>query len=162
MKGEIFDGKKYFSALDLNSDVIKQTWEILDNGLTIELIWEALHLIEVYFVLRIMSHIMLLAKFSLFGVKTNSFDPNKQKLTQEGFIQDMKIIKGFFEAGKFRPRQIFDMYYISDTINKRGQKIMNLKKDIGLYGDFFMGLDYVPTRPPVPYVTETLTSSYCC
>jgi len=161
MKKEIFDGKKHFSARDLDNDVIKQAWEILDNGLTIELIWEALHLIEVYFALKIMSHIMLLAKFSLFGVKTNSFDPNKQRLTQEGFIQDMKI-KGFFEAGKSQPRQIFDIYYISDTINKRGQKIMNLKKDAGLYGDFFMGLDYVPTRPLVPYVTETLTSSYCC
>lgn len=162
MKGEIFDGKKYFSARYLDSDVIKQAWEILDNGLTIELIWEALHLIEVYFVLRIMSHILLLAKFSLFGVKTNSFDLNKQGLTQEGFIQDMKTVNGFFEAGKFRPRQIFDIYYISDTINKRGQKIMNFEKDAGLYGDFFMGPDCVSIRPLVPYVTETLTSSYCC
>jgi len=162
MEGEISDGIKYFSALDLKSDTIEQAWDALDDGLTIELIWEAFHLIEVYIALRIIAHILLLVKFSLFEVKTNSFDPNKQKLTQEGFIQDIKITNGFFEAGKFRPRQIFDMYYISNAINKRGQNMISLEKDAGLYGDLFRGPDCVSVRPLTPYITETLTSSYCC
>lgn len=162
MKGETSDGIKYFSALDLKSDTIEQAWDALDDGLTIELIWEAFHLIEMYIALRITAHLLLLAKFSLLRVKTSPFSLIKQGLTQEGFIQDIKTINGLFEAGKYWPRQIFDMYYILDIINKRGQKIMSLDKDTELYGDFYTSSDCVSIRPLVPYITETLTSSYCC
>lgn len=51
MKGDIVDRAKDF-ALDLD-EYVETVWKALDDGLTVEIVWEALHLIELYFALRI-------------------------------------------------------------------------------------------------------------
>jgi len=155
MKGEIVDGSKD-SALDLDEQV-EAVWKALDDGLTVEIVWEALNLIELYFTLRIIGHILLTVEYMLIEVRTHPLD-----LIEREFVQLKKVTGGFFEKGKSRLWQVFNMYHISGTgINVRGKLTMDSKKDTGLYGDFTMMPDRTSTRCLAPYITEAIKSSYC-
>lgn len=155
MKGEIIDGSKDV-AFDLDEHV-ETIWKALDDGLTVEIVWEALNLIELYFTLRMIGHILLAVEYTLIEVGTDPLDFIKKE-----FVQLKKITGDFCEKGKSWLWQVFDRYHISGTgINVHGQ-LRKSKKDNGLYGDFAMFHGYVTTHPLISYVTETLTSSYCC
>lgn len=157
MKGEIVDGTKSF-ALDRDEHVVETAWKTLDDGLTVEIFCEALNLIELYITLRVMEHLLLIVEYILHEIRTNPLD-----LIEQEFVQGMNVVGGFFEEGKSRLWQIFNMYHISGTgINVRRQLTMDSKKDAGLYGNFIVGSDRTSTYPLVPYITEALTSSYCC
>lgn len=156
MKGEIVDGSKD-SALDLDEHV-EAVWKALDDGLTVEIVWEALNLIELYFTLRIIGHILLTAEYMLIEIRTDIL-----ALIEREFVQLKKVTGDFFEEGKSRLWQIFNMYRISGTgINVRGHLTMDSKRDTGSYGDFIVGPDHTSIHPLVPYVTEASKSSYCC
>lgn len=156
MKGEIVDRAKDF-APDLDEHV-ETVWKALDDGLTVEIVWEALHLIELYFALRIIWHMLLTAEYMLIESRTNSLD-----LIEQESVQGTKVTDGFFEEGKSRLWETFKMRHISGTgINVRGKIIMDSKKNTGLYGDLILRPDRTSTHALVPYVTEALTSSYCC
>ncbi len=158
MKGEIVNGIKN-SVFDLDEHVVEKASEALDDGFTVEIIWEALELIELYIILRIMGHLLLEAEYTLLNVRTNPLHLIEQK-----FVQAVKIIGGLLEKGKFQLWQIFNMYHISKgtVIKVRRQLTIESKKDTGLYGNFIRESDRTSTNPLVPHVTETLTSSYCC
>src|SRR5512145_2416420 len=115
MKGEIIDGSKdYIFGLD---EHIEAVWEALDDGLTVEIIWEALNLIELYFTLLIIGHILLAVEYMLTDARTHHLE-----LIEREFVQLKKVTGGFFEKGKSRLWQIFDMHRISGTgINMCGQ-----------------------------------------
>lgn len=153
---EIVDGSKDY-ILDLDEHV-ESVWETLDDGLTVEIIWEALNLIELYFTLRIIGHILLAVEYVLTKARTHPLEPIERE-----FVQLKKVTGGFFEKGKSRLWQIFNIYNISGTgINVHGKLTMDSKKDTGSYGDFIMGSDLTSTHPLVPYVIEASKSSYCC
>jgi len=153
---EIVDGSKDY-ILDLDEHV-ESVWETLDDGLTVEIIWEALNLIELYFTLRIIGHILLAVEYVLTKARTHPLEPIERE-----FVQLKKVTGGFFEKGKSRPWQIFNIYNISGTgINVHGKLTMDSKKDTGSYGDFIMGSGLTSTHPLVPYVIEASKSSYCC
>lgn len=157
MNGEIVDGTKH-AALDRDEHAVETVWKALDNGLTVEIVWEALNLIELYITLRMIEHVLLTVEYILLEVRTNPLE-----LIEQEFVQGIKVIGGFFEEGKSRLYQIFNMYRISGTgINVRGHITTDSKKDTGFYGDFIVGPGRTSTHPPVPYITEALTSSYCC
>jgi len=158
MKGEIVNGIKN-SVFDLDEHVVEKAFEALDDGFTVEIIWEALELIELYIILRIMGYLLLEAEYILLNVRTTPLHLIEQK-----FVQAVKVIGGLLEKGKFRLWQIFKMYHISKgtVIKVRRQLTMESKKDTELYGNFIMESDRTSTHPLVPHVTETLTSSYCC
>ncbi len=156
MKGEIVDGEKDL-VLDLDEHV-ETLWKALDDGLTVEIVWEALHLIELYFALLIIGHIFLTAKYMFIKTRNNPLE-----LINHEFVQLKKVTGGLFEEGKSRLWQMFKIYHISGIgINVRGKLIVDSKKNTGLYGNLIMGPDRTSTHPLVPYVTEALTSSYCC
>ena len=156
MKGEIVDGSKDFD-FDLDEHV-ETVWKALDDGLTVEIVWEALNLIELYFTLRIIGHILLTVEYMLIEVRTHPLD-----LIEREFVQLKKVIGGFFEKGKSRLWQVFNMYRISGKgINMCEQLTMNSKKDTGLYGNFIMESGRTSPLPLVPYVIGTSKSSYCC
>ncbi|HIH75470.1 MAG TPA: hypothetical protein HA306_10105 [Methanosarcina sp.] len=156
MKGEIVDGSKDY-ILDLDEHV-EAVWETLDDGLTIEIIWEALSLIELYFTLRIIGHILLTKEYMLADARTHPLE-----LIEREFVQLKKVTGGFFEKGKDLLWKILNMHRISGTgVNMYGQLAMNSKKDTGLYGDFIMKSGSTSTHPRVPYLTEASKSSYCC
>lgn len=157
MNGEIVDGTKH-AALDRNEHAVETAWKALDDGLTVEIVWEALNLIELYITLRMMEHVLLTVEYILLEVRTNPLD-----LIEQEFGHGMEVIGGFFEEGKSRLWQIFNMYHISGKgINVRGHITTDSKKDTGFYGDFIVGPGRISNHPLVPYVTEALTSSYCC
>ena len=157
MNGEVVDGTKHV-ALDLDEHAVETAWKALDDGFTVEIVWEALNLIELYITLRIMEHMLLTVEYVLLEVRINPLH-----LIEQEFVQVMEVIGGFFEEGKSRLWQIFNMYRISGTgINVRGYITTDSKKDTGFYGDFIVGPGRTSIHPPVPYVTEALTSSYCC
>lgn len=156
MKGEIVDGAKDF-ALDLDEHV-ETAWKALDDGFTVEIVWETLHHIELYYVLRIIGHMLLIAEYMLIEARTNPLDPIEQ-----GTVQLKKVTGGFIEEGKSRTWQMFKMYRISGTgINVRGKLTMDSTKDTGLYENFILVPDRTSIHSRIPYVTEALTSSYCC
>ncbi len=155
MKGEIVDGSKD-SALDLDEHV-EAVWKALDDGLTVEIVWEALNLIELYFTLRIIGHVLLTVEYTLIEVRTHPLD-----LIEREFVQIKKVIGGFFEKGKSLLWQVFNMYHISGTGINVHQLTMDSKKDTGLYGDFIMMSDRTSTHCLAPYITEASKSSYCC
>lgn len=156
MKGEIADGSKDY-ILDLDEHV-EAVWEALDDGLTVEIIWEALNLIELYFTLRIIGHMLLAVEYMLAKARTHPLEPIERE-----FVQLKKITGGFFEKGKSWLWQIFNMYHISGTeVNMCGQLKIDSKKDIGSYGDFIMVSGRKSTLPLIPYLTEASKSSYCC
>jgi|GEM_PF-1474044 len=158
MKGEIVDGTKS-SALDLDEHVVEKAWKALDDGLTVEIVWEALNLTELYIILRMMGHVLLVVEYILLKVRTNPLHLIEQK-----FVQGTEVIGGFLEEGKYKLWQIFNMYHISKgtVIKVRRQLTIESKKDTGSYGNFILGPDRTSTHPLVPYVTGALTSSYCC
>ncbi len=156
MKGEIVDRVKDF-VLDLDEHV-ETAWKALDDGFTAEIVWEALHLIELYLALRIFGHMLLIAEHMLIKVRTNPLD-----LIQQESVQGTKVTGDFFGEGKPRLSETFKVRRISGKgINVRGKLIMDSKKNTGLYGDLILRPDSTSTHALVPYVTEALTSSYCC
>ena len=158
MKGDFVNGIKN-SVFDLDEHVVEKARKALDDGFTVEIIWEALELIELYIILRIMGHLLLEAEYTLLNVRTNPLHLIEQK-----FVQAVKVIGGLLEKGKFQLWQIFNMYHISKgtVIKVRRQLTIESKKDTGLYGNFIKESDRTSTRPLAPHVTETLTLSYCC
>jgi hypothetical protein len=156
MEGEIVDRAKDF-ALDLDEQV-ETIWKVFDNGFTVEIVWEALNLIELYFTLRIIEYILITTEYMFIEARTTPLD-----LIEQEFVQGKKVTGGFFEDGKSRLWQMFKIDRISGTgINVRGKLTMNSTKGAGLYGNFLMGPDRTSNHPLVPYATEALTSSYCC
>lgn len=156
MKGDIVDGSKDY-ILDLDEHV-EAVWEALDDGLTVEIIWEALNLIELYFTLRIIGHMLLAVEYMLAKARTHPLEPIERE-----FVQLKKVTGGFFENGKSRLWKVFDMDRISGTgVNMCGQLTMDSKRDTGSYGDFIMVSGRTSTLPLIPYLTEASKSSYCC
>jgi hypothetical protein len=156
MKGEIVDGSKDY-ILDLDEHV-EAVWEALDDGLTVEIIWEALNLIELYFTLRITGHVLLAVEYMLAKARTRPLEPIERE-----FVQLKKVTGGFFEKGKSRLWKVFDMDRISGTeVNMCGQLTMDSKRDTESYGDFILGSGRISTHPLIPYLTEASKSSYCC
>jgi len=152
MKGEIVDGSKDY-IFDLDEHV-EAFWEALDDGLIVEIIWEALNLIELYFTLRIIGHILLAVEYTFTEVRTHPLEPIERE-----FVQLKNVTAGFFDKEKSRIRLIFNMYRISGTgINMYGQLTMD-SNDTRSYGDFS---GRTSTYPLVPYLTEDSKSSYCC
>ncbi len=156
MKGEIVDRAKDF-AIDLDEHV-ETAWKALDDGFTVEIAWEALHHIELYYVLRLVEHMLLIAEYMLIEARTNPLDPIEQKS-----VHLKRVTGGFIEEGKLRTWQVFKMYYISGTgINVHRKITMDSTKNAGLYGNLILRPDSTSIHPRIPYITEALTSSYCC
>ncbi len=154
MKGEIVDGTKSF-ALDLNENTVEELLRELDDELAVEIVWEALDLIGYYILLRTMWHVLLAVEYSSLKVRTSPLNMIEQKLVQSE--------SDLLEEGKSQLWQIFNKYHISGTgIKVNRQLRIESKKDTGLYGNFVIESDSTLTRPLVPLITETLTSSYCC
>jgi hypothetical protein len=155
MKGEIVNGTKS-SAFDLDEHVVEKAWGSLDDGLTVEIVWEALDLIGLYILLRIMQHVLLAVEYISLEVGTSPLNLIEQK-----FVQNENNL---LEEGKSRLWQIFNVYHISKgtVIKVYRQLSTESKKDIGLYGNFVIESDSTLNRPLVPHLTETFTSSYCC
>jgi hypothetical protein len=156
MKGEIVDRAKNF-ALDLDEHV-ETARKVLDDGFTVEIVWEALHHIELYYVLRIIEHMLLITEYMLIEARTNPLD-----LIEKESVQLKNVTGSFIEEGKCQTWQVFKMYHISGTgINVRRKLTMDSTKNVGLYGNFTLWPDHTSIHSRVPYVTEALTSSYCC
>lgn len=156
MKGEVADGSKDY-ILDLDEHV-EAVWEALDDGLIVEILWEALNLIELYFTLRITGHMILAVEYMLTEARTDPMEPIERE-----FVKLKKVTGGFFEKGKSRLWQISNMYHISGTeVNMCGQLKMDSRTDTGLYGDFIMGSGRTSTHLLVPNITEASKSSRCC
>ncbi len=152
MKGEIVDGSKGYT-FDLDEHV-EAFWEALDDGLIVEIIWEALNLIELYFTLRIIGHILLAVEYTFTESRTHPLEPIERE-----FVQLKNVTGDFFEREKSRIWQVFNMYRISRTgINMCGQLTMD-SNDAGSYEDF---IGRISNHPLVPYLTEASKSSYCC
>lgn len=100
---------------------------------------------------------LLTAEYMLIESRTNSLDPIEQES-----VRGTEVTEGFFEEGKSRLWETFKILHISGTgINVRGKLIMD-SKNTGLYWDLILRPDRTSTHALVPYVTEALTSSYCC
>jgi hypothetical protein len=156
MKGKIVDRAKGF-ALGLDEHV-ETAWKVLDDGFTVEIVWEALHHIELYYVLRIIEHVLLLAEYMFIETRA---DPLYQ-IKQES-VQLKNITGGLIEEGKRWTWQAFKLYYISGAgINVCEKLTMDSTKNAGLYGNSILRPDHTSIHPRIPYVTEYLTSSYCC
>lgn len=158
MKGEIVDGAKN-SALDPNENVVEGVWRELGDELTVEILWEALDLTGFHILLHTVYHILLAVEYVSLEVRTSPFNLIEQSIAQNE--------KDLLEEGKSRLWQIFNKYHISETgISIKGIKMRRLlrtenKRDIGLYGNFVTESNNTLTHPIFPYITETLTSSYC-
>lgn len=156
MKGEIVDRAKDF-ALDLDEHV-ETAWKFLDDGFTVEIVWEAIHHIELYYFLRIIEHIFLITEYMLIEARTNPLD-----LIEQESVRLKNVTGGFIEEGERRTWQAFKMYYISGAgINVCGKLTMDSTKNAGLYGNSILRPDHTSIHPRIPYITEALTSSYCC
>jgi hypothetical protein len=137
---------------------VETAWKVLDDGFTVEIVWEALHHIELYYVLIIVEHMLLIAEYMLIEARTNPLDPIEQKS-----VHLKRVTGSFIEEGKLRTWQVFKMYYISGTgINVHRKITMDSTKNAGLYGNLILRPDSTSIHPRIPYVTEALTSSYCC
>lgn len=157
MKGEIFERAKHV-VLDINEHIVKTAWEILNDGLAIEIAWEALNLLELYIILRIVEYILQIVEYLLLEVRIGPID-----LIEQRSGQSMKVIGDLFEEGKSRLWQIFNMYHITGTgINVYRSLTIDYKKDTELHGNFIMEPECTSVCTLVPHITEALTSSYCC
>ena len=47
MKGDVVDRTKHL-AIDRDEHVVEKVWEALDDGLTVEIVWESLNLIQYF------------------------------------------------------------------------------------------------------------------
>ena len=47
MKGDVVDRTKHL-AIDHDEHVVEKVWEALDDGLTVEIVWESLNLIQYF------------------------------------------------------------------------------------------------------------------
>jgi hypothetical protein len=162
MKWDIVDRTKS-SAIDLcdnSSKVIwreldDELWRELDDELAVEIVWEAFDLIGLYILLRTMYHVLLVLEYASLKVRTSHLNLIEQKLIQNE--------NDLLEERKALIWQIFNKYQISGTgINVHRQLRTESKKDKGLYENFVIESDSTLIHPMVPYITETLTSSYCC
>jgi hypothetical protein len=154
MKGEVIDRTKS-SALDLNEKIVKGILRELDDELTVEIVWEALDLTGLYIILRIMYYVLLALEYVSPKVRINPLYLIEQKFIQNG--------NDLLEEGKARLWQIINKYHVSGKVIKmRRQLNTESKKETGLYGNFVTKSHSISIHPMVPYITETITSSYCC
>ena len=120
MKGEIFERAKHI-VLDINEHTVKTAWEILNDGLAIEIAWEALNLLELYIILRIVEYILQIVEYLLLEVRTGPID-----LIEQRSGQGMRKLGGLLERGKSQLWQIFRIYHILETavLHQLDQKII--------------------------------------
>ena len=120
MKGEIFERAKHV-VLDINEHTVKTACEILNDGLAIEIAWEALNLLELYIILRIVEYILQIVEYLLLEVRTGPID-----LIEQRSGQGMRKLGGLLERGKSQLWQIFRIYHILETavLHQLDQKII--------------------------------------
>lgn len=157
MKGEIFERAKHI-VLDIYEHTVKTAWEILNDGLAIEIAWEALNLLELYIILRIVEYILQIVEYLLLEVRTGPID-----LIEQRSGQGMRKLGVLLERGKSQLWQILRIYHILETeINVLKSLIVDSKNHVSTYGNFIMKPDRTSKCPSVSHVIEALSHSYCC
>ena len=72
MKGEIFKRTKHI-VLNIDEHAVEIASEVLDDELAIEIAWEAINLVELYIILRIVEQMLLIAEYMLLELKLTLF-----------------------------------------------------------------------------------------
>jgi hypothetical protein len=157
MKGEIFERAKHV-VLNINEHTVKTAWEILNDGLAIEIAWEALNLLELYIILRIMEYMLQVVEYLLLDIRTSSID-----LIEQISVPGMKKLDWLLENGKSQTWLIFRIYHMLEAeINVLKSRIADSKNHMSLNADFIMKPDRTSTYPSVSHVIGSLSHSYCC
>ncbi len=157
MKGEILERAKHVIP-DTDESAFEISWQFLHEEIEIEFILEALNLIGLYIILRIVEHMLLIAEYIFVEVENSPIE-----MIDEIFGQGMKVTDEFFEKEKSQLWQISRVYHVLETeINVLKSLIVDSKNSILLYRSFIQEPDCTSAYPLVPHITEALTSSYCC
>jgi hypothetical protein len=157
MKGEIFERTKHI-VLNIDEHAVGIASEILDDELVIEIAWEAINLVELYIILRIVEQMLPIAEYILLEVRTNPIH-----LIEPRYGQVMELIGDFFEKGESQLRQIFREYSILETeINVLKSLMTRSMNEISSYTNLFMEPGRISAYPSVSHLIGALPYSYCC
>jgi hypothetical protein len=157
MKGEIFERTKHV-VLNINEHTVKIAWEILNDGLAIEIAWEALNLLELYIILRIMEYMLQIVEYLLLDIQISPIN-----LIEKISVSGMKKLGLLLENGKSQTWLIFRIYHMLEArINVLESQIADSKNHVSLNVDFIMKPDRTSTYPSVSHVIGSLSHSYCC
>jgi hypothetical protein len=157
MKGAIFERTKHI-VLNIDEHAIGIASEVLDDEFVIEIAWEALNLVELYIILRIVERMLLIAEYMLLEVRTSPIH-----LVELRYGRDMELIGDFFEKGESQLRQIFRAYSILETeINVLKSLMTGSMHEISSYNNLFMEPGRTSAYPSVSHLIESLPYSYCC
>ncbi len=157
MKGEIFERTKHI-VLDIDEHAVEIASEVLDDELAIEIAWEAINLVELYIIMRIVEHMLMIAEYMLLEVKTSPIH-----LIEPRHGQNMELIVDFFEKGESQLRQIFRAYSVLEAeINVLKSLMTGSMNEILQYNNLFMEPGRASAYPSVSHLIEALPYTYCC
>ncbi len=157
MKGEIFKRTKHI-VLNIDEHAVEIASEVLDDELAIEIAWEAINLVELYIILRIVEQMLLIAEYMLLGVKTNPIYRIEPR-----YGQGIELIGDLFEKGESQLLQIFRAYSILETeINVLKSLMTDSINEISPYNNLFMEPGRTSAYPSVSHLIEALPYSCCC
>jgi methanogenic corrinoid protein MtbC1 len=157
MKGEIFERTKHI-VLNIDEHAVGIASEVLDDEFVIEIAWEAINLVELYIIMRIVEQMLLIAEYMLLEVRTSPIH-----LIEPRYGQGMELIGGFFEKGEFQLRQIFREYSIFETeINVLKSVMTGSMNEISSYNNLFMEPGRISAYPSVSHLVEALPYACCC
>jgi methanogenic corrinoid protein MtbC1 len=157
MKGEIFERTKHI-VLNIDEHAVEIASEILDDELAIEIAWEAINLVELYIILRIVEQMLLIAEYMFLEVRTNPIH-----MIEPRYGQGMGLVGDLFEKGESQLRQIFRAYSILETeINVLKSLMTGSMNEISPYNILSMEPGRTSAYPSVSHLIEALPYSCCC
>lgn len=157
MKGEIFENAKHI-VLNIDKQVVEIASEVLDDERTIEIAWEALNLLELYLILRIVEQMLLIAEYMLLEVRTSPIHQIEPR-----YGQGMKLIDDLFEKGESQLWQIFRAYSILETeINVLKSLMTGSINEISPYNNLMMEPGRTSAYPSVSHLIKSLPTCRCC
>ncbi len=157
MKGEIFERTKHI-VLNFDEHAVGIASEVLDDDLVVEIAWEAINLVELYIILRIVEQMLLIAEYMLLEVRISPIH-----LIEPRYGRGMELIGDFFEKGESQLWQIFREYSILETeINVLKSLLTGSMNEISSYNNLFMEPGRKSAYPSVSHLIEALPYSCCC
>ena len=157
MKGEIFERTKRF-FLSIDEHAVEIASELLDDERTIEITWEALNLLELYIILRIVEQILLITEYMLLEDITS---PSYQIGLRYG--QGIELIGDLVEKGESKLWQILRLYSILKTeINVLKSIMTGSMNESSAFNNLMMEPDKTSAYPSISHLIKSLPTCCCC
>ena len=157
MKGEIFERTKRI-VLSIDEHAVEIASEVLDDERTIEIAWEALNLLELYIILRIVEQILLITEYMLLEDITS---PSHQIGLRYG--QGIELIGDLVEKGESKLWQILRLYSILKTeINVLKSIMTGSMNESSAFNNLMMEPDKTSAYPSISHLIKSLPTCCCC